>query len=113
MTWTTEKPTKAGWYWWRRGTFLFVRHVQGHVDEQLWADGYTVEKLTESNAQWAGPLEPPLDGRDERRPGKMRLVYNKATKRIEKVSTVDGIVVESFDPPIECDYYAGPLEPPT
>lgn len=21
MTWTREKPVKAGWYWWKRGAF--------------------------------------------------------------------------------------------
>lgn len=58
MTWTSEKPTKTGWYWWRRGQYMRIRTVEQGRDE-LWADGYTVEKLTEENAQWAGPIEPP------------------------------------------------------
>ena len=31
-----------------------------------------------------------------------RLVYNKATKRIERVSNVTGLVADSFEPPSEC-----------
>lgn len=37
-----------------------------------------------------------------RRQGKYRLVYNKVTKQIDKVSNVDGLVAESFDPPEDC-----------
>jgi len=40
---------------------------------------------------------------EPRAKGKYRLVYNKATKKIDKVSNFDGLAVESFDPPIECE----------
>jgi hypothetical protein len=39
---------------------------------------------------------------EEREQGGKRLVYNKATKKIEVVRK-DGLVVDSFDPPLECD----------
>jgi hypothetical protein len=56
-------------------------------------------------AQWLAVLDAPRPEAapsNERRPGKYRLVYNKATKRIDKVSNVDGLVAESFDPPEDC-----------
>ena len=31
----------------------------------------------------------------------VKLVYNKTTKRIDKVRTGDGLVLESFEPPID------------
>ena len=37
------------------------------------------------------------------RMGKYRLVYNKATRKIDKVSNFDGLAVESFDPPEQYD----------
>ena len=43
---------------------------------------------------------------DKKATGKHRLVYNKTTKRIEKVNTVTGLVTESFEPPIECEFAA-------
>ena len=35
------------------------------------------------------------------KPKAVKLVYNKTTKRIDKVRTGDGLVLESFEPPIE------------
>lgn len=61
MTWTTEKPTKPGWYWWRRGTWMFIRTVHADDDGQCWADGYTVEQLCEHDGEWAGPIAPPME----------------------------------------------------
>lgn len=36
-----------------------------------------------------------------RMPNPHRLVYNKATKKIDKIRNYDGLCVESFDPPTE------------
>jgi len=44
----------------------------------------------------------PEDRDAERKDGQRRLVYNKATKRIDIVRP-DGLVTDSFDPPVECD----------
>ena len=71
MKWTTEKPTKPGWYW-DRGRGL--RHkMLLLVDEPLrqsMAEGYDPTKLIreheegweepieEDSGEWAGPLEP-------------------------------------------------------
>ena len=44
-----------------------------------------------------------MSAEEVRRPGKYRLVYNKTTRKIDKVRNYDGLAVESFDPPIECD----------
>ena len=36
--------------------------------------------------------------------GRIKLVYDKATKRINKVVASNGLVLESFDPPSEDDH---------
>ena len=51
----------------------------------------------------AASTEPARSAEEVRRPGKYRLVYNKTTRKIDKVRNYDGLAVESFDPPIECD----------
>jgi hypothetical protein len=56
MTWTTEKPTKAGWYWY---------HCDGQDDKiVVYVDkNMVVEQgawhVSEITGQWCGPLEPP------------------------------------------------------
>ena len=50
MTWTSEKPTQPGWYWWRleQGKPEMIVEVR---------DPRYLEDLRE--AEWAGPLEKP------------------------------------------------------
>ena len=36
-----------------------------------------------------------------------RLVYNKTTRTIDRVRTVDGLVADTFEPPIECAQLGG------
>ena len=49
LAWTTEKPTKPGWYWWR-SKFL--------GPEVRWVS--TVKEIYSPNyGEWAGPLEVP------------------------------------------------------
>jgi hypothetical protein len=71
MTWTTETPTKPGWYWLRDlmndtpicdpTTYTVVRlsfDLQGHT----WvhdSDGF-VQLSQRFRGSWAGPLEPPV-----------------------------------------------------
>jgi hypothetical protein len=68
LSWTTEKPSKPGWYWFRfgpidepvmfcifvragtRGGELWVRHVLPLISEK---------PVSYYDGQWAGPLEPP------------------------------------------------------
>jgi hypothetical protein len=64
MTWTTQKPTRPGWYWYRDLPFRteFVVNVCELVTGELFAsaDGFDqyVERLS---GEWAGPLEVPHD----------------------------------------------------
>ena len=64
LRWTTDKPTRPGWYWYREGEgpeiyWVFaapfngqVRMYAGHKDEGgIWIDSW--------RGDWAGPLEPP------------------------------------------------------
>ena len=60
MTWTTEKPTKSGWYWWRRRGDPFVLSVV-EIEGQLFANGASVEELTDHDGEWSGPLEEPAE----------------------------------------------------
>lgn len=56
--WTSERPMKAGWYWWRN-TFgeIDVVEVEPRVMAKgLRANGHPIEHL---NGEWAGPLEVP------------------------------------------------------
>jgi ribonucleotide monophosphatase NagD (HAD superfamily) len=42
--------------------------------------------------------------RDSNRTGSpVKLIYDKATKKIQKVRQSDGLVIESFDPPSDCE----------
>lgn len=59
--WTTEKPVREGWYWWRNHrkvkdasmTQVFKDHEGCH------AEGYKVAAHY-WDGEWYGPLEPPL-----------------------------------------------------
>ena len=62
--WTTEKPTKPGWYWWRHSTMARVQMAR--VDEMLAVSCMNelcsiceADHVDECDGQWAGPLEPP------------------------------------------------------
>lgn len=69
MRWTTEKPTKAGWYWMKDGSASIVVEVEtgtldGFYIEDVWQAGVKnatpLKKFT--HCQWAGPLELPEEG---------------------------------------------------
>jgi hypothetical protein len=63
MTWTTEKPTVPGWYWWRRP--YGKREIQTiiRVKEYKFQPGivfiYSGRRIEDCRGEWAGPLEPP------------------------------------------------------
>jgi hypothetical protein len=69
LNWTTEKPTKPGWYWYREDPtaspkLVFhglvwdaVADVAGRLPKSI-----TFERDQIPVGEWAGPLEPPLSG---------------------------------------------------
>jgi len=66
LTWTSEKPTRPGWYWYRVqvhpehiGITQVVLIEQYRDWELLMSVIGTDERLPIPNGQWAGPLEPP------------------------------------------------------
>jgi hypothetical protein len=68
MTWTTEKPSKPGWYWYRSPTDRVqiielvewnneLRAVGVSPDMHLHLETHRMPHA--SDAEWAGPLPPP------------------------------------------------------
>ena len=65
MNWTTERPAKPGYYWWRHGPDRLAHSVkvtmeqdgalQTHPPEQLIDAGLCVD----TSGEWAGPVEHP------------------------------------------------------
>ena len=53
MNWTSEKPTKAGWYWWR-----FSKDAPRSQWEVRLINDYQIGSQI-LLGQWAGPLEEP------------------------------------------------------
>ena len=63
MTWTTEKPTKPGWYWYRGEcgghTVKVIHYIDDDGDGPYLATSEDLN-LTDLDGEWAGPVEPPL-----------------------------------------------------
>ena len=63
LNWTTKKPTKPGWYWYRSECDGHTVKVMHYIDDD--GDGpylATSEDLALNDlaGEWAGPVEPPL-----------------------------------------------------
>ncbi len=62
LVWTEDKPTQAGWYWYRGGESDDQPFIV-EVDESgcfQWPDGgYQEAALTKG--EWAGPIERPKE----------------------------------------------------
>jgi hypothetical protein len=60
LRWTTEKPSQAGWYWFRgqlgEGE-AFIVYVD-EVGQFQWPDG-GFQEVSLAKGQWAGPIEAP------------------------------------------------------
>lgn len=70
LTWTDERPTKAGWYWWKNDLLRFsaqvcnVRHLQGWEDELFvcFIDGNKFRMAEMNGGQWSSaPIDPPKE----------------------------------------------------
>ena len=67
LTWTTEQPTKPGWYWWRDSEASEAQVVRVCVadDDVLGLRAETVNwdcLVCECDGEWAGPIEEPKEG---------------------------------------------------
>ncbi len=71
MTWTTDKPTKPGFYWWKdrqnAQTLVFVRpddivEIMTVIETPTyrWIDHHNVV-LSQMTGEWQGPIEPSED----------------------------------------------------
>lgn len=62
LTWTSEVPTEAGWYWYLRKGKDEPRVVHAEPDgERLCAVGWGVKAL---RGRWSGPLPTPSEPND-------------------------------------------------
>lgn len=62
LVWTSDKPAKAGWYWWR-GLGEDMDPLILYVDEVgyfQWPDGASQE-VGLTKGEWAGPIAPPSE----------------------------------------------------
>ena len=84
----------------RLGVWLAKRET-GDTGIKVWA-GKAYQLLQKYGLQGSPLRDNELDGGNRlREEAGQKLVYNKATKRIDKVSH-NGLVLESFDPPSDC-----------
>jgi hypothetical protein len=65
LAWTTQKPTKIGWYWYRRRSDGDTAKVLHFIDDD--GDGPYIATsddvaLNDLDGEWVGPGEPPLAG---------------------------------------------------
>jgi len=65
MRWTTERPTKPGWYWWRANAesfespHLIDRVGDIHGGDVLYCATCDDDHMEERDGQWAGPIPEP------------------------------------------------------
>ena len=70
LRWTTEKPTKAGWYWWRDPILSVVPEEMVFINRQM--DMRRMELMFETEqydfadtgGEWSGPIPLPLPPSD-------------------------------------------------
>ncbi len=62
LAWSNQKPTKAGWYWFRGQlgeADPFIVYVD-EVGQFQWPDG-GFQEVSLAKGQWAGPIEEPQE----------------------------------------------------
>ena len=65
LTWTTDKPTNAGWYWYRPASDQDIEVVQiarphgENLHIYMLGDPDRCPSYQQVEGEWAGPLEPP------------------------------------------------------
>jgi hypothetical protein len=53
--WSSEKPTKSGWYWWQSSVMPEPEVIQLNT----WMLSHRVKDMCCPGTKWAGPLESP------------------------------------------------------
>ena len=62
LTWTTEPPKVAGWYWWRTSKGQNVNTIQVWSRSGVLGYCFDTEFITAlDRGEWAGPIAPPVD----------------------------------------------------
>ena len=65
LKWTRKKPTKPGWYWYRGQCDGHTVEVIHFIDDDgegpylATSDDLAIDAM---DGEWAGPVEPPLQG---------------------------------------------------
>ena len=68
LSWTTDNPTKPGWYWYPHPdmnmgkpmpAWVFDSHKVFYVNFLAVHEEPVVERLTDTRGEWAGLIEPP------------------------------------------------------
>lgn len=63
MKWSKEKPTQAGWYWWKDLDRPGKPHMAHVVNDGYGLTVYGIEeysrRLYEVRGEWAGPIPEP------------------------------------------------------
>ena len=66
MTWTTDFPTEAGWYWVKSDDLLFVCHIHHRFDDKvLMIANFDYDEVPLSSLSFGVQFQPvrPPDGR--------------------------------------------------
>lgn len=64
--WTSEKPTKPGWYWWRLHSKKSPLVVNVYTLSNVWCCSFPDDEpcpLTAAKSEWAGPIPEPKEPR--------------------------------------------------
>ena len=66
LNWTSVKPAKPGWYWWRQDNkeAQMCRVWEWWDKPELYVriEGGDSVLINTLDGEWAGPVEPPLSG---------------------------------------------------
>ena len=60
MIWTSEKPTRPGWYWWRSPMYApSPQRIELNGPDEPYCATMEEDNLDELGGEWAGPILEP------------------------------------------------------